>query len=193
MNARETINIIREAAEYAKNHGLEIVRINDLGKLLNDIEKVIISKETQISATPPAEIALAQFKALHESSLVQYKELFRSTIQAGQAALKSAILINGGGAFALLAFIGHIWNAHPSGGIVYGLSCSLLGFAVGVLAAAAASGTTYLAQFSWGGGWKKTGTLINIISILLVLASLILFTFGCYTAFKVFITHFKPS
>ncbi len=210
MDAKESIKIIRDAAEYAKKQGLELVRINDLENLINEIEKEIISGEAQVAPTPPGEIALAQFKAQHESSLTHYKaqhesnlaqykatmdnrlELFRSVIQAGQAALRSAILINGGGAFALLAFLGHIWNTHPTSNAISGLSCSLMAFAFGVLVAAMASGTTYLAQFSWGHAWKNTGNFINIISIILVIASYILFALGCYASYNVFGSHFKP-
>lgn len=205
MDAKEAIKIIRDAAEYAKKQGLELVRINDLENLINEIEKEIIDEETQVATTPSNEIDLIQFKAQHESSLAHYKatqesnlahykatidtrlEISRSVTQAGQAALKSSILINGGGAFALLAFLGHIWNTHPSGGMVSGLSSSLMAFAFGVLIAAMASGTTYLAGLSWGHDWKKTGYSFNIISILLVIGSLFLFTIGCYKSYNVFI------
>ena len=60
---------------------------------------------------------MQKWKAQHKNQLAQYNaeraaelsfdiEMFKSVIIAGQAALKSAILINGGATVALLAFIG---------------------------------------------------------------------------------------
>jgi hypothetical protein len=207
MDAKQTISIIREAVEYTKSQKIELVRIENLEKLLNDIEDEIASEGVQTTPGVSNEISLARFKAQHESnlahynatnesSLAQYKasidtllEISRTTNQAGQSALKSAILINGGGAVALLAFLGHIWNSHPSYPIVSGLSCSLIVFAFGVLIAAMAAGTTYLSLFSWGNEYKRTGILFNFISILLVIISLILFVTGCYLSYKVFYSY----
>jgi hypothetical protein len=69
-------------------------------------------------------------------------ELFRSVITAGSSALRSATLINGGAAVALLAFLGSP-NAKNQQA-AFALSLAI--FAFGVFAASAAEGLRYLTQ-----------------------------------------------
>jgi len=73
-------------------------------------------------------------------------EGFRFTLQLAQAALKSSILINGGGAIARLAFMGHLFDVSDLAMAEY-LSSSLIVFAIGNLVGAIASGATYLRKF----------------------------------------------
>lgn len=75
-----------------------------------------------------------------------YFERLKVVTQAGNFALKSAILINGGASVAMLAFIGHLFSI--SEGIVRAeqLSSSLVVFAIGTLVAAIASGATYVGE-----------------------------------------------
>jgi hypothetical protein len=76
-------------------------------------------------------------------------EMFRSVIQAGQNALRSAFLMNGGASVALLAFVGHLSSVAPKK--VPMLAPSLATFVGGVLVAALASGVTYLSQWFYAG------------------------------------------
>jgi hypothetical protein len=198
MNGEGVISIIRDAAEYAKNHGLELIRICDLDNLLSEIEKEIISKRNQSTTKQTIELDFAQWKAQHESSLAQYKanidiflEQFRSVIIAGQTALKSSILINGGAAVALLAFLGKIWNIQSSGAVFNNLPFSLLTFVFGVLSAAIASGTTYLSQYFDALKWLKLSIVTNILTIILIIISYCCFGCGAYIAYRVFITQFS--
>ncbi len=113
----------------------------------------------------------------------------RSVIETGQAVLKTTILINGGGALAVFVFLGHIYT-HPYQVIGLGLTNSFSYFIFGVLAGAIAFGTTFLAQFSLVCGRKRIGNFINIISIILVLTSLILFFFGCRETYRILNIYF---
>ena len=58
-------------------------------------------------------------------------ELFRSVIEFGHSAIKLTILVNGGAAVAMLAFIGSIERASLDSSAVCFLSLALLSFAVG--------------------------------------------------------------
>ena len=83
-------------------------------------------------------------------------EMFRSVIAAGQNAMRSATLINGGAGVALLAFIGHVWDKALTPNIVRGLTWSLLLFMSGVLTSAMAGGTTYVCQALYAREWERT-------------------------------------
>ncbi len=139
---------------------------------------------------------MEHYKAQNAANLAQYEaersrslESFRSVILTGQAALKSAILINGGASVALLAFLGHIWNTEPPAPVVAGLTQSLLFFLIGVLLSAMAAGTTYLTQAFYDGGWDKTGMGINFINILLVVSAYYLYLKGGLAAYSTFVLH----
>ena len=81
-----------------------------------------------------------KWKMQHQSNLAQYDaqnawelQMFKSVILAGQTALKSTILINGGAAVALLAFIGSVWDKTTDENVVRKLLISMLLFVAGVI------------------------------------------------------------
>ena len=122
-------------------------------------------------------------KHQHESE----REMFRSVITAGQGAIKSSFLLNGGASVALLAFIGHL--AQIDTGRVPEFAPSLLLFALGVLAIAVTSGLTYFSQWLYGGSFKKTGFAFNIVCIVLGLVSYGLFTWGLLATYSAFVAY----
>lgn len=145
---------------------------------------------------PVTGVDIAVMNAQNESALRQYDaenqkqiEMFRATITSGQAALKSAILINGGASVALLAFIGNIWTKGTLQEAVDSLTLSIGLFAGGVLAAAIASGNAYLAQYCYSRYPKWPGDLLNVVTILLVIASYVLFAWGVYESYSAFAVH----
>ena len=76
-------------------------------------------------------------------------QAFEATIASGQSALKTGVLINGGAAVALLAFLGSTSSRTGSATPLVHLrllSVALLCFGAGVLASAFAAGFVYLAQ-----------------------------------------------
>lgn len=75
-------------------------------------------------------------------------EVFRSQIQFGKEALRAAMLINGGAAVALLAFVGGIWPKEPKAEIVNCLAWALILFSAGLLLGAAACSTAYITQYN---------------------------------------------
>ncbi|SRR6266852_2927538 len=77
-----------------------------------------------------------------------FLESFKTAIDSGKNALQTAILINGGAAVALLAFLGNILTKDtPSrASLKFPLSAALLCFGLGVLASALAAAFVYFAQ-----------------------------------------------
>ena len=76
-------------------------------------------------------------------------QMLRSVIDYGRDALKAAMLINGGAAIALLAFIGTIWSSESDPETVQSLAWSLAMFCFGVLAGATACAGAYFAQYGY--------------------------------------------
>ena len=83
-------------------------------------------------------------------------EGLKASIQSGQAALKSVILINGVASVAILAFIGNLATSEKSKALIPILSCSLAYFVFGTLVAAMASGGAYLSQAAYSKADRKS-------------------------------------
>ncbi len=121
-------------------------------------------------------------------SYAQNIEMFRSVITAGQNALRSSFLMNGGATVALLAFIGKLTDNAKAKIPLFVGSLSL--FVLGVLLITGASGCTYLGQRFYAPNEKsevKVAYWLNIASILLGLASYIAFICGAVKALHVFL------
>jgi len=113
-------------------------------------------------------------------------EMFKAVIMAGQAAIKSAILINGGAAVALLAFTGHVFTTSQDSEVTAKLACAMAYFVGGIVSGAVASGVVYLTQFMYAYDKRAFGHILNGISWLLVISCYILFVIGVVLAFRVF-------
>lgn len=143
------------------------------------LDSVISSPE--IEPTPEA---IEQFKAemqgrieynkqTHESNL----EMFRSVITSGQNAIRASLLLNGGAAVALLAFISHLATDKPEKVSMF--APSIVPFAYGALAIVVTAGLTYLSQWLYANDkTKKAGFVANIGCIFLGLASYGFFVWG---------------
>ena len=116
-------------------------------------------------------------------------EMFRSVITTGQSALKSALLINGGAAVAMLAAISNIWTKGIDEEAATPLTASILCFAIGVLSAAIAMGVAYFTQYYYKDDKVRPGACFNVLAIILVLASYALFGIGAYAAYSAFNLH----
>lgn len=133
-----------------------------------------------------------QYKAECDLNLEEYKLKFQATVQSGQAALKSAFLINGGAAVALLAFIGNAWTKTQAN--INGLGFPLLLYVFGVLFPAVASGLTYLSQCQYGKSIKdddhfaRSARKIKWVVIVFVILSYFLFAIATFFAYRFFVT-----
>ena len=121
------------------------------------------------------------------------EELFKATVGAGQSAMKAAMAINGGGAVALLAFIGHLATSPSSGNLVAKFATPLWIFSLGVLVSTIAIGANYfgqafftLAQRSSIGWHLNFAHGINFVVIILVMMSYCFFGYSIYYCTEVF-------
>ncbi len=189
---------LRNLVRVLRLQGRKTVAITNLEKVLEELA----IEESEPSETK--ELALTQFKeaAEQERSLAHYSATNRWNVaelaivaQLGQGTLKNAILINGGGAAALLAFIGHVWGPTSRSTIVL-LSWPLFCFVLGVVAAAFASAIACLAE---GAGFAEdiamvddkpklslTSKRLAWLTVFLVICSFILFSLGCTQAYIAF-------
>jgi len=197
MQAREIIQALKQAIAQVKEQKQEVISVVALERYLDNLESYA-EKTGEINKLQ-LETNLANFRAAHERNLAHYEavqqrslEMLRSVLTYGQAALKSSMLINGGAAAALLAFIGNIWQKPLGQKAANSITTAIAYFAFGVLVAAIGTATSYFTQYSYFENWRKPGIIFHTISVLLILGSFALFGLGTYDAYVAFVEHLKP-
>lgn len=128
------------------------------------------------------EVFVAKAKQAADSAI----EDFRLVNANGERAVKAAMTINGGGAIAVLAFVGHLVSNHPAAGLVSRFAWPLSLFVGGVLASAAAYGLQYLTQYAYARRWKASGNVSNIVAILTTTGSLAAFGWAARALYVIF-------
>jgi len=156
MNARDLIAVIRsDIARLRAEHPESVmVTIASLEALLANVENFIRQHAEQQIAAPnledAARFATEHAKLQHASNLALYeaqaasaRELFKSVITTAMVAIKSLILINGGAAVALLAFIGHLATSETRSlsPAIHAFAVPLAWFVIGVWTAALFAGS----------------------------------------------------
>lgn len=129
-------------------------------------------------------------------------QMFQAVLDYARDALKAAMLVNGGGAVALLAFIGKIWSEKGALGAVSPLACSLTLFGFGVFVAALSTAFTYFTQYSYLSAeeyhknnpsrsrrWAISARILHVTALALVLVSFALFGCGVYSSGQVLGNH----
>lgn len=86
----------------------------------------------------------------HDANNELYDQLNQAAIGSANVALRAFLLINGGAAVALLAFLGSLAGQIDGPDIVT-LATPLMDFAIGVAVAALAAGLAYLTNYSAAG------------------------------------------
>lgn len=188
MAVVNTLDKIIDDIEQTKNDGYKNLDIEKMLMYLENLKQEnVYDHDVQMellksSNTSQIEIA----KMNHAASL----EAFRSVITVGANAARAFMIINGGAAIALLAFLGNVWNKDSSPDVLSSILGSLLIFCIGVLCSGVCSGFTYLAQYCYATSelgsdskWKMGGDINNIIAILSGVSSLILFGVGAYVTY----------
>ncbi|HDL16417.1 MAG TPA: hypothetical protein ENH27_01070, partial [Rhizobiales bacterium] len=162
MKAKYILDWIRSDISDAKQQGQDSIAVSALEKYLDHLENELTDVESLGRAEQESE--LAKYRAENERNLAHYNarqvlsvEMFRSVIALGQSALKSAMVINGAAAAALMAFIGNLVVKQADVSAVQSLSGSIAYFSAGVLVAAFAMATTYFSQFSYSQDWFRWG------------------------------------
>jgi hypothetical protein len=199
LNSIKLINSIREALDHVKKSGQTTVAISDLQNYLADLEK---------SALSSVEAAAAQQKFENDVEITKINtahsiEMFKSVIEAGLNALKSAIIINGGAAVALLAFISGLIEKSSRKSIIpiSDIAYALFIFVIGAGFAGTASAIRYLCQASYARAleeqlrgnsesrWNSLGGALQIASIITGATSFVAFFYGGWLAYVAFKQH----
>ena len=193
MKASEVLEILKEAAGAVRKAGASQVPVENLERFTAELERTASASPEGVSA---GDASMEEYKAKlaalgnslqqqHESNL----EMFRTVITTGQSALKSALLINGGAAIALLAFVGHVWGNANAAHYLPSLIHGLLLFVWGVLSAACAAGATYLSQAGYGGAFGAWSTKVAYtahgLAIVCVVGAYVLFGLAAWQTFAV--------
>jgi hypothetical protein len=188
MNPLDMLSIIRKQTDAVKAAGHKAVSVPSLESLLSLLEHH--AKEAYPISPTDLEGAqlrqtedLAYYTAVNASNL----ELFKSVISTAKILINSLILINGGAAVALLAFIGHLATAPSSSASVSDFAAVLLWFVVGVGAAALFAGFVCLSQKAYSSKWQRFGHVTVVVSVLTAIASFVAFGLGAYNTYWVFV------
>lgn len=106
------------------------------------------------------------------------KERFEIVVSSAESALKNAFLVNGGGAVALLAFFG---QASKQPGFASGwLALALLVLVIGTALAAVATGLSFLAQYGYMLGKRRSPLGRNARSITALNITLVMLSYCCF-------------
>jgi hypothetical protein len=192
MKSSEVTQILKSAIAITKAKGVEHVAIADLEAYAEMLQEAADSSPEGVALS---EAALEEHKANLSAwvSSSQYRhevnlEMLRAVITVGQSALKGALIINGGAAVTLLAFIGKIWGSTDTQPTLVALSFALLSYVFGVLSAAMAAGATYFSQAGYadefGSHSHTIGRVGHIAAICFVFCAYILFAVGSWKAFS---------
>jgi len=196
MSAQQLIEAHRTALKEAEASGLTMIQTSTLHSIFDDLEKRLAAGFGQ-----PHPLELEKFRSDLAGSLAYQEHVhnwslegFRQIIALGQSTLKSMMLINGGAAVALLAFLGNLITRAGSSASVVAFAGSMRMFVVGVFLAAVAYATTYLSQLFYNGekDWQqRTGLVFHVVTSLVGAASLAAFLWGAHAAYNGFIA-FAP-
>lgn len=124
----------------------------------------------------------------YKEDRAEWRELFKATSTTAHSALRTIILINGGAAVALLAFLGKVWGSTVSHIYLDDFAVALFIFVCGVLSAALSTGFTYLSQHCYTYHNDKFGNITRAIANAMAACAYIAFGWGGYVAFLAFTT-----
>lgn len=182
MKATDLIEKLRKELETFRSRGLSVVSIEDLGDFLNAAETA--AKQLSAQADQEFEMQKLRVSLIGEATLEQ----FRSVLEAGGAALKVLLTMNGGAAVALLAFLGSLEGkgAHTA---VTPFAAAMLAFIWGVFGVGLSSAARYVTQVCGTGAnrWYRTGYGFMGLSIFAGLGSLGAFITGGIMAYRAFV------
>lgn len=191
MNSHDVVKHFKQVVENTRAAGVQHVSLESLSDFTDDIEKLVVENAIDV---PVSEKELEILKARLNAAVLrdQYAyekdlELIRATVGTAQSALKASILINGGAAVALLAFVSGVW---PLGALIRAeIAQALLFFTLGVLCSAVASLLAYFTQAGFGNEFgeasQKIGTYARYAAMLVVLGSFGFFIAGSFVAYNV--------
>lgn len=188
MNKHEIISELKAAIAELQSAGETAINLTKLSNYLESktvIAQQDLSPEQIERLKTHLQIVLESHKSDHAADL----EMFKSVIQSGQNAVKTAFLMNGGASVAILAFIGKLTETNKQSIPAFAGTLSL--FVTGVFLITATSGLTYLSQWLYADDSakrQKIGFGLNLAAIFFGLASYGIFIWGMTSAYRAFLT-----
>jgi hypothetical protein len=193
MDVHEAITEIRAVLVDVQKSGEQIVLIRPLLELLTAVEREapldLETRKLQHESNLAYYYAKQQVKlAGHRARTELHIEKARWILAAAKTALTTSILVNGGATVALLAFLGNLYAKSTSASVTVQplFVWSLISFAIGVLAGAVATGTTYASEHCYAVAWKRWGRFFQVLTIVLVVGTYIAFLVGVLAAYQAF-------
>ncbi len=191
MNSKLLIEVNRKALQDAEAQGLTSVSTKTLHGIFDGIEQQLANAPEE-----PNAIVLEKFRSDLAGSLAYQEHVnswnlegFKQVIALGQSTLRSVMLINGGAAVAVLAFLGNLVTKSPAVPLLP-FAKSMQAFIVGVFLAAVAYGLTYLSQLFYGGSkpWhQRTGLVLHVLTVVVAAGSMLVFLLGARLAYLGFV------
>ncbi|UWS68437.1 hypothetical protein [Pseudomonas mosselii] len=186
------------ARDFAAKLRAEIQELSEKGQESIQCESLTSALDHFIQSNPAESdaIQIERFKADLQKNIEIEKhnnsaslESFKSIIASGQNAIKTTLLLNGGAAVALLAFIGKLSESNQSKIPDFALSLTI--FVIAALCSGISSGTTYISQslYDTDEKWHELfANLFRYIAITAGAGSLALFAYGIYDSYHSFIS-----
>ena len=128
-------------------------------------------------------------------------DLADSLVNLAQGAMRAAMLINGAGAVAVLAFVGQAWPEKLGPGALASAKCAIVVFTLGVGVAAVSTLSAYFTQLYYYRASKKVSDdkverkkaeVIRHFTILFIIMSFIIFGIGVFQSLEMFQNHAIP-
>lgn len=188
MDAKAFAEELKTSINEVKSQGHETVNCDNLIKYIDMVVEAASNDNKTEENTEVLKARLQLSLEEHKYNLSANLEMFKSIIQSGQNAIKTMLLLNGGAAIALLAFIGKLSDNNSSA--IPDFAYSIAAFVIGALAIGVTSCLTYLSQIAFDSDVKwhrKVGTTLQATCVALGLTSISAFAFGTYKTYQAFL------
>ncbi|MFM0506701.1 hypothetical protein [Paraburkholderia sp. RL17-373-BIF-A] len=197
MKESEALQQFKTAIEDVEKTGQNSIPTVNLKNYLDLLLRDAAQREAGLNTS--TEEQRAHGLEVWKTQVGMFAEMLKATTEAGQTALKSAILINGGAAVAMLAFVGNAVtksDLRPGSPILSHIGGALLIFMVGTGLAGTSTAFRYISQWCYAEAVNKPvpsrertcGHAFSIVAVLLGIGSFTAFFAGGWLAFKAILT-----
>ncbi|MBX4884026.1 hypothetical protein HJA90_10570 [Rhizobium bangladeshense] len=187
MDAKEFASHMKAEIEEMKNKGVAAVYVDNLINYLSNVESIPSEEPSAAQLEHYKGTLNVHLEAMKHNNNMQI-EMFKSALVAGQNAIRTMIVINGGAAVAMLAFISNLLRDGRTFDVA-GYAAAMLAFTAGALLAGLVSGGTYLTQWIGASDSQvayRVAFGINLVTILLGIVSFVAFGIGAWKAYSAF-------